>query len=636
MLDAMRRGAVNWVAKALLGLLVIAFAFWGVADVFRGYGRGTLARIGNTEISVEEFRQAYEDELASVSRRMGRRLSSDQAHLLGIDQRALSRLIGSAAVDAHARELHLGLSEQGMAEIIREDTAFHDASGAFSNAAFQSYLRQSGNSEGRYMGLRRREELRDQITDTLLSGVTPPAALIDLLHRYRQETRQIEFFTPEFDKLIKIPEPDEARIREYYESNPRQFMVPELRKVNLLALTRADAKARMPVSEEEVKADYEQNKDKYSVAEKRHILQLSFPDKLAAEAAYTELAKAKDFKQAATKLGFKESDFDLGLLARRDMIDSKIAAAAFALNKDELSKPIEGQFSIALVRVSEIVPGKQRSFEEVKGEIKDRIADERATQEMQTLHDQIEDQRAAGKPLQEIAAALKLPFREIAETDRNGKTAGGKPAIDLPEASRIAQAAFAGSAGIEAEAAELADGGFAWVDVLSVTPEKQKPFLDVQAEAKNSVMEEERRKEITALAGKLTERLKKGETMEAIAKEVGGKVERTQPLTRTATPPGLSQNAIQQAFALPKGGATSSPTQDGKARTILRVADVVAAPPPTAEQAERLRSELSRELQSDVLAEYLSGLQTRYGLSVNNEAIKQALGTPEGQQPDLE
>src|SRR5262249_41373652 len=181
-----------------------------------------------------------------------------------------------------------------------------------------------------------------------------------------------------------------------------------------------------------------------------------------------------------------------------------------------------------------------------------------------------------------------------------------------------------------------ADGGFAWVDVLSVTPEKQRPFLDVQAEAKNGVMEEERRKEITALAGKLTERVKKGETMEAIAKEVGGKVERTQPLTRTATPPGLSQNAIQQAFALPKGGATSSPTQDGKARTILRVADVVAAPPPTAEQAERLRSELSRELQSDVLAEYLSGLQTRYGLSVNNEAIKQALGTPEGQQPDIE
>ena len=155
MLDAMRRGAVNWLAKILLGLLIIAFGIWGVADVFRGYGRGTLARIGNTEISIEAYRQAYQDELAAISRRIGRRLTADQARLLGIEQRALSRLIGGAAIDAHTRELRLALSEKGLAEIIRGDTAFHDAKGAFSNAAFQSYLRQSGNSEASYVANRR-------------------------------------------------------------------------------------------------------------------------------------------------------------------------------------------------------------------------------------------------------------------------------------------------------------------------------------------------------------------------------------------------------------------------------------------------------------------------------------------------
>ena len=109
MLDAMRRGAVNWLSKILLALLVVAFAVWGVADVFRGYGRGTLARIGSTEISVEEYRQAYQDELASIERRMGgRRLTSEQAKLLGIEQRALSRLIGAAAIDTHARQLRSG------------------------------------------------------------------------------------------------------------------------------------------------------------------------------------------------------------------------------------------------------------------------------------------------------------------------------------------------------------------------------------------------------------------------------------------------------------------------------------------------------------------------------------------------
>ena len=221
MLDAMRRGAVNWAAKLLLGLLIIAFAVWGVADVFRGYGQGTLARIGSTEITSEEYRQAYQDELSSISRRIGRRLTPEQAKMLGVEQRALSRLIGAAAIDNHARELRLGLSEEGLAQTIREDTAFHDATGRFSTAAFQSYLRQIGNSEGRYVSLRRKEELRDQLTDSLLVGLTPPQLLVDLLHRYREETRVIEFFTPDYDKLVKLAEPDEAKLKEHYEQNKR-------------------------------------------------------------------------------------------------------------------------------------------------------------------------------------------------------------------------------------------------------------------------------------------------------------------------------------------------------------------------------------------------------------------------------
>ena len=172
--------------------------------------------------------------------------------------------------------------------------------------------------------------MRDQLTDTLLAGVSPPQALIDLLHRYREETRVIEFFTPDYDKLVKIAEPDEAKLKEYYEQNKRQFVTPELRKINVLLLTRDDVKARLAVSEEEIKAAYEQDKEKFNIPEKRRVQQLAFPDKAAAEKAYAELAKAKNFKEAAAKLGFKESDIDLGLLARKDMIDPKIAEAAFA------------------------------------------------------------------------------------------------------------------------------------------------------------------------------------------------------------------------------------------------------------------------------------------------------------------
>jgi peptidyl-prolyl cis-trans isomerase D len=635
MLDAMRRGAVNWLAKILLGLLIVAFAVWGVADVFRGYGRGTLARIGSTEISVEEYRQAYQDELSSISRRMGRRLTNEQAKLLGLEQRTLSRLIGAAAIDAHVRKLHLALSDQGIAEIVRDDPAFKGADGAFSPRVFQNFLRQNGLSEGRYVATRRKEEVRDQLTDSLFGSVSPPQPLIDHLYRYREETRVIEFLTPDYGKLIKIAEPDDAKLREFYEQNKRQFVTPELRKINLLLLTREDVKGRLAIDEDDVKAAYERDKEKFNIPEKRRVRQLAFPDKAAAEKAYAELAKAKSFQEAAAKLGFKESDTDLGLLARTDMIDPKIADAVFGLKKDELSKPVEGQFAIVLVRVGEIVPGKQRTYEEVKGEIKDRMAEERVNQETQALHEKAENERSAGKSLQEIGESLKLPFREIAAIDRSGKTGDGQPAIEHAEAARIAQAAFSGAAGIEADATELADGGYAWIDVLGVTPEKQKPYEAVQAEVKADAIEQERRKEIATFAAKLVERLTGGEAFEALAKEIGAKVEKAGPVTRNTSPQGLPQNAVQQAFALRKGGATSALTVDGKARIVLRVADVIAAPAPTPEQINQLKSELARQLQNDFLAEYVAGLQTRYGLSVNEAALKQALG-PERDQPETE
>lgn len=637
MLDAMRRGAVNWLAKILLGLLIIAFAVWGVADVFRGYGRSTLARLGNTEISIDEYRQAYQDEMTSISRRLGRRLTAEQAKLLGVEQRTLARLIGVAAIDAHARELHLDLSDKAIADIIKEEPAFQDVTGKFSNDAFRSILRKNGYTEGRYVDSRRKEEVRDQLTETLQAGVAAPQILIDLVNGYREETRVIEFLVPDFDKHIKVVDPDEAKLKEYFEQNQRQYVTPELRKVEVLLLSRNDLKARLSVGEDEIRASYEQDKDKFNIPEKRRIQQLAFPDKAGAEKAYGELAKAQSFAEAATKLGFKEGDIELGLLARKDMIDAKIADAAFALKKDELSKPVEGQFSTVLVRVSEIVPGKQRGFDDVKGEIRDRLAEERGGLEVQTLHEKVEKERSAGKTLKEIGAELQLPFHAIAEIDRNGRTHDGKPAIEHAEAAKIAQAAFAGAVGLESEAADLGDGGFVWLDVIAVTPEKQKPFEDVRTEVQAAALEQERRKEVTALAGKLVDRLTGGESMEALAKEIGGKVEKTPPITRNTSPQGLPHNAVQQAFALPKGSATSAATADGKARVILRVSDVTPAPPPTPEQATRLKAELTRQLQNDVLAEYVAALQKRYGLSVNDAALRQALGSGgRGDQSDNE
>lgn len=635
MLDQMRRGVSNIFTKLLLALLIVAFAVWGIGDVAFRSSQRALATVGSTEITPEEFRQAYQDEMQSVSRRLGRRLTPEQAKILGVETRALARLIGFAAVDINARELGLTVSQNIVANVIRADPIFAGPTGQFSKNQFNQMIRQNGyQSEGQYIQARHRDILREQLTETVGVGVEPQASLVDVTLRFREQTRVIEYITPDYDKHIKVADPDDGKLQEFFEQNKRQYIALENRKANLLLLTRDEALSRITVADDEIKAAYDSAKETYNIPEKRRIAQLTFPDKAAADKAYAELAKAKNFEEAAAKLGFPTADVDLGLLTRPEMIDPKIADVAFGLKKNELSQPVEGQFSVALLRVAEIEPGKQRTFDGVKNEIKDRIAAERVGQKLQELHDAAETDRAKGKPLKEIATQFKLAFRDIAQIDRLGKAADGKAAVEHADSGRIAEAIFEASPGIETEALELADGGYAWFDVVSTTPERQKTFDEVKAEVKANYIEAERRKEIANFARTQTDRLAAGEGMQKVAKDLGAKVVRTEPFKRAATLPGLPTAAIQQAFGLAKGGATSVPTPDGSARIILQVADIVAAPFPTLEQTAALKAELAKQIRIDILEQYVGGLRTRYGYSINEKLLKQAMGPQTEQAPD--
>jgi peptidyl-prolyl cis-trans isomerase D len=638
MLEAMRRGVANILAKILLGLLIVAFAVWGIGDyIVRGpTGGGALATVGKTEITVSEFQQAYKDEMQSIASKLGRALTPEQAQVLGVPPRTLARLIGTAAIDLHANNLGVTIADPLVASIIKADPRFQGIGGEFDRTKFRQILSQRGyRSEEEYIRASRRDLLREQLTETLSAGVAPQQFLVDAVYRFRDETRVIEHLTPDFTKLVTVAEPAVDKLTEFFEQNKRQYIALEERKANLLLVTRDTAMARVKIGDDEVKAAYETAKDSYNVPEKRRVSQLTFADKAAAEKAYAELSKAKDFNEAAAKLGFPAADIDLGVLTKPEMIDPKIAEAAFGLKKNELSPPVAGQFSTVLLRVTEIEPGKQRSFDEVKGEVRDRIAAERVGQQLQAIHEKVEAGRAKGTPLKEIADELKLPFQEIPAINRLGKTNDGTVVIAHPDAGRIAEAIFAGTPGVETDIVELSDTGFAWFDLIGVTPERQRDFEEVKAEVRAHFMEAERRKEIASLAAKEIEALQPGEGLARIAKALGGKVERTAPVKRTASPPpaGFTAAMLQQAFALPEGGVASAPTVDGKSRTILRVADVIAAPPATDDQIAALKADLTKQMRVDILDQYVGGLRARYGFSVNEKLVMEALG---GQQTQPE
>src|SRR5215211_1892085 len=160
MLRGMRKASSNWLGKVVMavvmGVLIVSFGVWGIADIFKGFGQSTLLKVGRTEISTETFRQIYTDKLQQLSRQFGRPLTQEQARLFGLDRQVLQQTIAEAALDEEARRMGLGQSEAETMRTIYNDPNFKGLNGQFDPARFQAAIRQFGYSEQRYITEQRR------------------------------------------------------------------------------------------------------------------------------------------------------------------------------------------------------------------------------------------------------------------------------------------------------------------------------------------------------------------------------------------------------------------------------------------------------------------------------------------------
>lgn len=626
MLDTFRKTASTTFARVLFGLLALAFAVWGIEGrVNLGGNAGTLARVGSTSISGSEFARAFEDQLNMLRARTGGRITAEQARMFGLDQQVLGNLIGITAIDNEASRLDLALSDKVVADMVSKDPSFLGPDGRFDKAGLDQYLRQRGMTEAGFLKDRAKDELRGQLLTAIASDTRPPKFLIDLFNGYRAETRTIQSLTIDPATAVTVPEPDEAKLKAAYEAKKAQYLTPELRKLGLLMLTMDDVKKRNPVKDEEVKAAYDQEKERYEVLEKRKVQQLSFKDKATADDTLKKIKAGTSFADAGKAFGLKPADIELGVLTKKDLIDPTIANVAFSLPKDQVSDVVPGRFSFVILKVTEIDAGRQKPFDEVKKEIADRLGLERAAPILQKLRDDLDDARAAGKTLKQAGEFLKIPYLEV-ETDKEGNDASGKPVMTMADKAFILAAAFQARKGVESEPVELSDGGFTFIGVDGITPGQQKPFDAVKDQVKTAVIGEERQRLVIELADKLAERANKGEALEALAGDAHGTVKVSKPLKRGEKDPALADPAIQQAFVLAKGAAAAVPGPEGKSRAVIRVLDIAQPPDPTKAEATELMGALRQQLRQETFQSYVGALQEKQGVSVDAAAVQRAIG----------
>ena len=631
LLETLRKGAARTFGMILMGMLVISFAIWGIADIFRGYGSQTLIKVGDTEITPQEYSRAQRDVLRVMSSDAGRSLSLQEAREQGLENRVLERLIGGAAVDTHAKSLGLGISDEELLQGIMKDPAFQDAMGNFNPLALQQALRTMDMSEQGYLASERERNLRRQLLGTV--GRTPAASQVFLnaLNNYNNETRSLRYVVVPATAAGVVPEPSDADLKSFYDNHQAKFTQPEFRKFGALAVTPESVKDRVQIADDDLKAAFDKDKDKLGTPERRRVQQIAFPDKAAADTAYQKIQSGTGFVDIAKEHGVNEVDLDLGMLKRSDMADSAIADAAFKLEKDKVSEPVTGVLGkTVLLRVTEIQPGKMVTFDVAKPELEKKLLKDRAQSAIFDLHDRIEDERAAGTQLSEVAEKFKLTYQVFDPVDRQGKSLDGK-VVDLPLKTDLLNAVFATEVGVENDPLDAKDEGLIWYEVLGITPQQLKPFDQVKDEVKKDWSLDEQRTRLVKYTEDLVKQLSGGKTLEDVAKDLKTQAVPTEPLKRDGLTINVLPVAVTQAFALPQGGYGSAPSGVEEGRIVFQVDKVTPPAPLDQPSLEALKRQIKNFISEDIVGEYFSALESRYGVTINQQALAKLAGGNEEQ-----
>ena len=630
MLRGMRKASANWLGRivmgVVLGLIAISFAIWGIGDIFRGFGRSTVAKIGSTEITVEQFRQIYNDRLQALGRELGRPITPDQARLLRLDQQLVGQLVAEAALDQRARQLRLNISDAEVARQIMSDPNFKGLNGQFDRARFEQLIRNAGFTEQRFTAEQKRLTMRREVADTVQAELTPPKTMADAQNRYDNEQRAIDYVVLDSAKAGDVPAPTPEQIAKYFDERKSEFRTPEYRGVTLLSVAAADLAKPGEVSDADAKRFYEANAARFGTPERRQIEQISFPSLEEAQAAAARLEKSElTFEALAKERGLSEKDIDLGLVTKAGIIDKAVADAAFALKEGETSAPIKGMFGTMLVHVVKVEPENIKPFDQVAAEIKQTLATERARGEIAAIHDKVEDERAAGSRLTEIAQKLNLKARTIEAIDRQGRDPDGRIIPDLP-ATTVVSSVFGSEVGVENEPLQMAGGGYLWFEVLGVKPSRERTLDEVRAQVEQRWREGQIAERLQAKAKEIVDKVKAGTSLNDVAAAEGLNVQTTFGVKRSGNAGSMPPSVVSAMFATPKDGVASAEGKDATERVIFHVTDVsVPAFDASSPESQKITDTMRRSITEDLLAQYVSRLQTDLGATINMDAVRRSV-----------
>ena len=575
MLEIMRKNASGWIVKILFAVIIFIFVFAFGMSGLNSSGDPTVATVNGQVITRAEYEQMSQ-RAAENLRRANPDLPPAQLRSPEFKQMVLGQLISDKLLLDQAEKLGIRASDKEVAQGIANLAAFKDTDGRFNKERYLAALRQARLTPAEFEADFRRDLTMQRVKDAVAASADVSEAQARQVFDWLGEQARldyIEVLPVDFRKQVKV---GQAEIEAYYKANQDRFKIPAQVTLRTIAFTPANLAKYQTVSDDEVKAYYAAHMDAMQEPEQihaRHILvAVKDSDSEAAkkkaveriEKIYKEAEAGADF----AKLAKDNSDGpsgpnggDLGWFGKGAMVPD-FEAAAFALDKGGISKPVKTRFGWHVIKVEDKKAGTEKTLEEATDEIKTRLAEEKASDTANDLLDQATDRLVSGMALSDIAAELGI------EADTTDPMPAQYLAQTFGMSADAAKAVADLAPGTAYKSPVAVHGGYMLVEKVENTAPSVMALQLVRQTIVNTLTDQKGAELAQNEADKILKALTGPDTKSA-GRKYGSRIKTTAPFNRQGIIPDLGQSQplakaafdaegkdwFQLVYTMPGGGA---------------------------------------------------------------------------------
>jgi peptidyl-prolyl cis-trans isomerase D len=600
MLQTIRERAQGWIAWAIVVLISIPFALWGIQSYLGIGGEPVVATVNGVDITQRAFDYRYREVRAQLRERLGASYRPELFDEKTLRAQVLEQMIRENLLLQVSHDMGLRASNQELRAAIMATPAFQK-DGRFDDATYQRALQLRGMRPPQYENGLRQEIVGTQLERAVVASEFATPKELDQAIRLQGQERKVSYFLVPKDRFKTDAKLTDQQIEAYYRAHQSQFRVPERVKLQYLVLDAAAMAPKQAPSEDDLRQLYESEIDRFTQPERRDVRHILITVDPNADAAAAEASKARimairkriesgeDFAKVAKEVsqdpGSAAQGGDLGFI-EKGLMDPAFDQAAFALKQGQLSEPVRTRFGYHLIQVTKIEPAKVKPFAAVKDQL---LAQAKKRQSEGAYYDLAEKLAnltfESPNSLEPAAKALGLKVQTSGWIERSG----GKGILANP---KVIAAAFSDDVLKDRHNSEVIESERNAQEsiVLRVVDHEDatvKPLEAVRAQVVADLRDQDATEAAKAAAAKLADQLKSGAKMAQVASGY----ELKQPGLVTRTKPDVPPAVLEVAFSLSrpqKDGATYGSTlvAQGDA-AVVGVSDVVDGSPKGLSQAAR-------------------------------------------------